>query len=617
MGSVVLDEIEYYFHVGTYGRTFLHENEQLFNIMKKLFTGITLLLISITALPQAKVYYKTIPDEYKEYIYAKPKDVQWFRDAKFGVFVHWGPYVLAEVPASWGRLGPRPGAGKQAKSGVPQKEYDNLYKKFNPVDFNADEWIKMVKDAGAKYFIFTTKHHDGFCMFDAHNTDYKITNTPFGRDVAKEIADACHKYSIKLFWYYSEPDWHHPDCLTENNERYRDYMYEHLKQLLTGYGKVDGIFFDGLGTKYYDWDTPRMLKMIRTLQPGIVINRRWGAGMPGIKNNGDYDTPEQQIGVFQIDRPWETCATIAEAWSWTGAKHVKTYETNQRLLIQCSISGGNLALNTGPKPDGTINQPEKDIYLKIGQWLNHNGESIYATTGGPYKPGPWGGATRKGNTVYLHILTAFAPGASKEIVLPALTQKIVKSYSLTGAGVAVKQTKNSVIVSLEGNDINTLDNIVVLETDNNTNNIEPIETFSEKNIIPVTAIDASSNGSKKNSTEALLNKSKANFVEGKHFKAWWSAKKGDSKPWIAVEFSKPQTFNYISLAEQIRNCAVRSFVLEYDDNGKWKTLYKGSQIGMDFSVKVPVTKTQKVRLKVLKTNQNYSPDISKFDVIKL
>ncbi len=583
----------------------------------RLFLVGLLMVSSQGTFSQAKVKYDKIPDEYMQYIYAKPQDVQWFRDARFGVFVHWGPYVLAEVPASWGRYGPRPGAGKQATSGVPQEEYDNLYKKFNPVKFDAYEWIRMVKASGAKYFIFTTKHHDGFCMFDAHNTDYKITNTPFGRDVAKEIADACHKYGIKLFWYYSQPDWHHPDCLTENNERYRKYMYEQLRQLLTEYGKVDGLFFDGLGTKYYDWDTPKMLKMIRTLQPGIIVNRRWGAGMPGIEHNGDYDTPEQQIGVFQIDRPWETCATIAEAWSWTGAKYLKSYETNQRLLIQCSISGGNLALNTGPKPDGTINPPEKDVYLKIGKWLDKNGESIYATTGGPYKPGPWGGSTRKGNKIYLHVLTAFAEGAPKEIILPALPQKIVKSYSMTGNDVEVDQDKESVVVRFTGNHLNSLDNIIVLETDGNTLDIDPIDTYSGKDKLWVEDIKASSEAGGNHTAKSLLSKANGMFVEGKHFKSWWTADKGDKEPWLMVELKGPRTFNYIALAEQIRNCSVRSFVLEYEKGGKWVPLYTGSQIGMDFSVKVLETKASKVRLRILKTEKDHKPEISKFDVIRM
>jgi len=582
--------------------------------MKRLLNILFILLLSSTAFSQAKVFYDSIPDEYKDYIYAKPQDIQWFKDAKFGVFVHWGPYSLAEVPASWGRNGPRPGAGKQATSGVPEEEYDNLYKKFNPVKFNADEWIKMVKESGAKYFIFTTKHHDGFCMFDAHNTDYKITNTPYGKDVAKEIADACHKYGIKLFWYYSQPDWHHPDCLTENNENYRKYMYEQLRQLLTEYGKIDGIFFDGLGTKYYDWDTPKMLKMIRTLQPGIIVNRRWGAGMPGIKYNGDYDTPEQQIGVFQIDRPWETCATIAEAWSWTGAKNVKTYETCQRLLIQCSGSGGNLALNTGPKPDGTINPPEKEIYLKIGNWLNKNGESIYSTTGGPYKPGPWGVSTRKGNKIYLHILTQFAKGTATEIVLPDIDAKII---STSGNIKNISKDNGKLIIELDKKKLNNLDNIAVLEIDKSAEELKPIDTYTDKNKIKVVDIYASSNANKKNNAKALLNKSKANFVEGKHFKAWWSASSNDQSPWLTVEFEKPETFNYIALAEQIRNCSVRGFELEYDNNGKWQPLYKGGQIGMDFSVKTPETTTKKVRLNITKTEGNKAPDISKFEFFNI
>ena len=586
--------------------------------MKKvlLFSLIFALTVSFVY-GQAQVRYQTIPDEFEDYIFAKPEDVQWFRDAKFGVFVHWGPYVLAEVPASWGRFGPRPGAGKQAKSGVPLEEYDNLYKKFNPVHFNADEWIKMVRDAGAKYFIFTTKHHDGFCMFDAHNTDYKITNTPFGRDVAKEIADACHKYGIKLFWYYSQPDWHHPDCLTENNERYRKYMYEHLRQLLTEYGRVDGLFFDGLGTKYYDWDTPRMLKMIRTLQPGIIVNRRWGAGMPGIDHRGDYDTPEQQIGVFQIDRPWETCATIAEAWSWTGAKRVKTYETNLRLLIQASIAGGNLALNTGPKPDGTINEPEKEIFLKIGKWLKEFGESIYGTTGGPYKPGPWGGSTQKGDTVFLHVLTKFAPGATPEIVLPGLPVKIKGYYSLTGCKAKIDEAEGNVIVRLDGKPTDAVDNIIALVTDNKEELIKPIETFNAKSILLYDTIMASSNASANRHATGLLKGAKTNFVEGKHFKVWWSAKKNDKEPWLMVEYEKPVKFNYIRLAEQIRNCSVRSFELEYDDNGKWKPLYTGAQIGMDFSVKLPTTTSKRIKLKILKTDKGNAADISKFDVIMM
>jgi len=336
-----------------------------------------------------------IPDDTRKYFYASPEDVQWFRDAKFAVFVHWNPSCLKKAEISWGRKGPRPGIDMPAKHGVPEEEYNNLYKKFNPKDFNADKWIKMVKDAGAKYFIFTTKHHDGFCMFDAKNTDYKITNTPFGRDVCKELADACHKYGIKLFWYYSQPDWYNKDYLSKDHQKYRKYMYEQLRQLLTDYGKVDGLWFDCLNTRWKHWNTPEMVKMIRTLQPGILINSRWGWGMPGVKNNGDFDNPEQKLGVFKIERPWESCMTMGQGWSWRGPSKLISADSCIRMLVQCVGSGGNLALDCGPRPDGKIDPPVIDNYMAIGKWLKTNAESIYDTLGGPYKPGVFGVSTRK------------------------------------------------------------------------------------------------------------------------------------------------------------------------------------------------------------------------------
>ena len=410
---------------------------------KMMIAAFCLMAIGGHAEAQRRVTYDKIPDALMETLYASKEDTRWFTEAKFGVFVHWGPYVLKKVPASWGRWGNRPGAGKKATDGVPADVYDALYKEFNPVKFDADKWIKMVKDAGANYFIFTTKHHDGFCMFDARNTDYKITNTPFGRDVCKEIADACHKYGIRLFWYYSQPDWHHPDCLTENNENYREYMYEHLRQLLTDYGKVSGLFFDGLGTKYSDWDTPNMVKMIRELQPGIVINRRWGGNLPGGLVNGDYDNPEQEFGMFERERPWEMCSTISNAWSWTGKGSSKTFFANLNIFINTVGSGGNLALNAGPTPLGEIFEGERIVYEKMGDWLGKYGEAIYGTLAGPYKPGVWGVSTCKGSKVYLHVTSKFLENKKAEVELPSLDAKVKGCRMLTGGDVAFKE-KNGV-----------------------------------------------------------------------------------------------------------------------------------------------------------------------------
>jgi len=580
--------------------------------IKELFP-ILLFLVSMYGCNVRSPEETAVPDEFLPYIYANPEDLEWFENAKFGVFIHWGPSSIAKVPISWGRFGPRPGAGKQATSGVPGEKYDSLYTSFNPEKFNADEWVSMVRESGAKYLIFTTKHHDGFCMFDAHNTDYKITNTPFGRDVAKELADACHKQDIKLFWYYSQPDWQHPDCLTENHANYRDYMYEHLHQLLTEYGRIDGLFFDHLGTKSEDWDTPRLLKMIRTLQPGILVNRRWGSGMPGIEVNGDYDNPEQEIGKFQIDRPWETCATMATAWSWTGGAKVKSYHTNLRLLLQCSGAGGNLALNTGPKPDGSIFVPEYQNYISIGEWLSDNGESIYGTTGGPYKPGPWGVSTRKENKIYLHILTDFASESKREFELADPGLKISDSRSLSGNAVSFTQENGVLRIKIEDSGSFFPDNIIELTIEGDALQLEAIATM------PVEIIEgkkgfASSFSQDNRSAEAIFGGEGADFAEGKKHKVWWEPKKDDSPPYLGFEFPTPVSFTWITLTEQIRNATVREFELQSWDGEQWNAFYHGNEIGFDFSLKTDIITTSKLRIVVLKTHENSSPNIASFKI---
>lgn len=553
---------------------------------------------------------ESIPEEYKPYIFANEEDKQWFKDAKFGVFMCWGPCVLKKVDIGWGRNGPRPGTFEKATGGIPYQIYDNLYKEFNPELFNAEEIIQTVKKSRAKYLIFLTKHHDGFCMFDAHNTDYKITNSPYGKDIAKEIAEACHKYGIKLFWYYSQPDWYHKDYLTENHDNYKKYMFEQIEQLLTEYGKIDGIWFDHLGRKSSEFDTPRLLKLIRTLQPGILVNDRWGRFMPGISVRGDFDTPEQEIGDYVIDRVWETCATMCRAWSWTGGNNTKSFETSLRLLIQTAGAGGNLALNTGPSPKGEIPESEKNNFIKIGEWLKKNGESIYATTGGPYKPGAWGVSTRKGNKIYLHILIRFTEGVDAKIELPKLPFAIKKAYFLNGKRVKKIQNNGALIIHLDKKQLNEIDNIIVLETIGNAEEIKSIETSDDNKYRRYSKIQVSSNYSVRYSYQNLLNSENETFIEGKRGKSWWTSKLDDKNPWVEVSFEEEVTFNTIMLAEQIRNCATRKFIIEFQKGGSWYNLYEGTQIGMDFSAKVRETKTQKVRIRFLKQDGQNPANLS-------
>ena len=358
----------------------------------------------------------------------------WFREAKFGMFIHWGPYSLASVEASWPIMTP---TRKQFGS-IAEDEYRALPRRFNPVRFDPKAWIRLARAAGQRYMVFTSKHHDGFCMFDSAHTSYKITNTPYGRDIAGELAGACREEKFRLGFYYSPPDMDHagfrdtskPSSANWNGEperpeweSYLDYMEKQLRELLTRYGDVAILWFDGLrnqekyrGRRFHD--------LIHKLQPACLINNR--IGLPG-----DYDTPEQFIpkasptkssrmniqGVTPPEmassqavpdpsdfRLWETCMTINETWAYN--RNDRKYKSAGRLiqaLIEVASKGGNFLLNVGPAPDGTI-QPEFEERLnEIGRWLKVNGASIYGTTYGPLQNLPFGRTTAKGKTVYLHL----------------------------------------------------------------------------------------------------------------------------------------------------------------------------------------------------------------------
>ncbi len=326
------------------------------------------------------------------YLKAKPEDMAWWRAVRFGLFIHWVPVSLKGTEIGWSRGGER--RGRRGRGPIPVEVYDNLYKRFNPTEFDAPEWVEIAKAAGMKYLVFTTKHHDGFCMFDTKLSDYKITSpeSPFRRDVTAEIAEACRDAGIRIFWYYSQPDWHHPDYRTKTHGRYIQYLHGQLRELCTNYGKVDMIWFDGLGGKPSDWDSRRLFKMIRALQPQVLINNR--AGLPG-----DFDTPEQRVGRFQTDRPWESCITICRQWAWKPNDRMKPLKQCIATLVRCAGGDGNLLLNVGPMPTGEI-EPRQVARLKeIGSWLDRCVQSIYATRGGPFRPASWGAATCKGKTV--------------------------------------------------------------------------------------------------------------------------------------------------------------------------------------------------------------------------
>jgi alpha-L-fucosidase len=405
--------------------------------------------------------------------------IERWKDLRFGMFVHWGPVSIVGTEIGWSRAGER--RGRTGTGNVPVEVYDNLYRMFNPVKFDPDQWVQLAKDAGMKYLVFTTRHHDGFTNFDSKLTDYKITSekSPYRKDIVRMLSDACRRGGIDWGAYYSQPDWHNPDYRNgEAHAKYVEYLHGQVRELLTHYGPTRMWFFDGLGGKAADWDAPRLIAMMRQLQPDLVINNR--AGIPA-----DYDTPEQQIGMFQNTRPWETCATVGTQWAYKPEDKLRPIEECLHGLVCCAIGDGNFLFNVGPRPDGRIEESHAARLREMGSFMKLYGESIYATRGGPFvapdeKKRPanahgfalaegnwWGGSTHKGNDIYLHILR----WPSDSIALPPMARRIVRHSALTGGDAVVKQSASGIEVRVPVARRHAVDTIVKLELDGPANTL--------------------------------------------------------------------------------------------------------------------------------------------------
>jgi len=307
-------------------------------------------------------------------------------------------------------------------------------------------------------------------MFDSKMTDYKISSSksPYGHDIAADLAAACHEKGLRLGFYYSPVDWYHPDYRSEQHENYIKFMHGQVRELCSQYGSLDILWFDGLqihpmegsgGEEYYDpnwakdWDTHSLFKMIRRRQPHIIINNRCGL-------EGDFDTPEQHVGFYQTDRPWESCITLCNQWAWKPDDTMKSVEECVRTLVRCAGGDGNLLLNVGPMPTGEIEPRQAERLKEIGSWLEMNGKSIYNTRGGPVPPMSWGVTTQHKNTVFVHVLAE----SDKVIAIPKFKAKLRSVSLIDGTQIDYESTKIGTLVKLpERKD--PIDTIVVLSFD--------------------------------------------------------------------------------------------------------------------------------------------------------
>lgn len=418
--------------------------------------------------------------------------MRWWREARFGMFIHWGLYA---VPAGEykGQRSKEIGEWIMSWANIPRREYEPFAQRFNPAKFDAAEWVRIAKDAGMKYLVITSKHHDGFSMFDSGVSGYDIVNaTPYKKDPMRALSDECRKQGVTFAFYYSIMDWHHPSQYvkaegkhetaghrkTEMREGQKDeyvkYMKAQLSELVTKYNPAV-LWFDG---EWVDWwtepDGKDLYQFVRGLKPDILINNRVGKGRKGMEGlnkddqeyAGDFGTPEQQIpagGLPGVD--WESCMTMNTTWGFKSYDtQWKSVETLVRNVIDTASKGGNYLLNVGPTAEGLIPQASIERLAGIGTWMKVNGEAIYGTSAGPLKTRlSWGRVTAKPGKLYIHV---FEWPANRTLTLPDEAGKVTRAYLLTNPKVALPTTR-----SIEGFQIQVppaapdpIATVIVLET---------------------------------------------------------------------------------------------------------------------------------------------------------
>ena len=502
--------------------------------------------------------------------------LQWWRNARFGLFIHWGPVSLKGTEIGWSRGGDRRGYGSKGNE-VPVEVYDNLYKEFNPTNFNAREWVSIARAAGMRYIVFTSRHHDGFSMFDTKADDYKITSplSPFRRDVVKELAEACHEVGMPFGVYYSQPNWHHPDAFTpDRHDQYLTYLKKQVTELCSNYEQLDIFWFDGLGKPAEAYDGKGLVEIIRGLQPNIVINDR--TGLPE-----DHDTPEQRVGKYQDDRPWESCITICRQWAWKPNDELKSLKECIQTLVLCSGGDGNLLFNVGPMPDGRIEPRQVERLREMGQWLGTHGRSIYGTHGGPWKPTKAVASTRLGNAIFVHVFRA----NDNKVELPDLPRQIISAQLLTGRSVPFTQKDGELTLNLEHVTIDPIDTVVRIIVDGPALDIPAMAQTSETKA-------AASNIYQSQKDEFGPQKA---FDNDPHTR--WATDSGTKEAWVSADFEKPLTVQRVRIEEAYPG-RVKAFDFQYREGQEWKTVFTGTTLGAWFQLQFEPVTAREFRLNI-------------------
>ncbi|MDZ7386493.1 MAG: alpha-L-fucosidase [candidate division KSB1 bacterium] len=430
--------------------------------------------------------------------------MRWWREARFGLFIHWGLYA---IPAGEWQGNTEHGEWIMHTAQIPVEQYEQFRLQFNPVKFDADQWVRLAKEAGMRYIVITSKHHDGFCLFDSKHTDYDIMSTPFQRDIMRELSQACARHGLKICWYHSIMDWHHPDYLPRRPwekrpaagadfARFRQYLHNQVTELLTNYGPIGVMWFDG------EWeDTWRheygveLYNLCRTLQPDVIVNNRVDVGREGMAGLtregefvGDFGTPEQEVpatGLPGVD--WETCMTMNRHWGYNKHDHDWKSATELiRTLADVASKGGNFLLNVGPTAEGEFPAPCVERLKAIGAWMKVNSEAIYATQASPFPVLPWGRCTQKAlsrtrTRLYLHVFEWPEDG---RLTVPGILNRPHKAFLLASPRKLLKvaRKEDALVIHVPAKAPDSTNSVVVLDIDGPPQVVRPPIIEAENDI---------------------------------------------------------------------------------------------------------------------------------------
>ncbi len=517
--------------------------------------------------------------------------MMWWKEAKFGMFIHWGVY---SVPAGTYNGKEIKGISEwiMSRGKIPVSEYKPYAKQFNPVKYDPEVWVKLAKEAGMKYIVITTKHHDGFALFDSKVTDWDVVDaTPFGKDLLTPLAEACHREGIKLGFYYSQAqDWNHPGGAASGghwdkaqdgsmDEYLQNIAVPQVKEILSNYGPIDILWWD-TATDMTEERAEMFLPIINQY-PNLIINNRLGGGY-----QGDIDTPEQTVPETGFPgRNWETCMTMNDSWGYKSTDHNwKSTETIIHKLIEIISKGGNYLLNVGPTSEGLIPQPSIERLQEVGNWMKINGESIYGASASPFPYLSWGRCTQKENKLYLHV---FDWPKNGKLSVPLLNN-VKKAYLLSNPKQTfkVKKSKNKNIIQLNCSAPDPIASVIVLEL-NETPRVLPIPSAGKKVLASST---------KKDTDAAFL-------VDGNP-KNKWQPEDSDLERWVEIDLGENIKIGSFSLVEPWHpwNLKTQKIEIQYKKKEKWLPLTNITTTGIGTTQSIEPVKARYFRLRIIDSN---------------